>query len=203
MKRSLSLCLLTLLIALPMQARLKLGVRGGYNITQMKFSEDIIQSSNKEGFFVGPVLNLSFPGGLAFELAGLYDQRDSKLAEERIEQKFIDVPVNLRLNIGLGSKAGIYLSAGPQVAFNIGDKDFSLKNITDGDAFDEAKTYRLRDSYFSANLGGGIYFSKHLEVGCTYNLAVGKTGELRDLRLKEELDKSHVHAWQISATFYF
>lgn len=203
MKRSLALCLLTLLLALPGQARLKLGVRGGFNITQMAFNKDVIESSNRQGFFVGPVFHLSLPTGLGFELAGLYDQRDSRMNGETVVQKFVNVPLNLRLTVGLGSKAGIYLATGPQVAFNVGDKEFSLKNVTNGELLEEAKTYRLRDSNFSVNFGGGVYFSKHFEVGFTYNMAVGKTGELRDMNLEEELGKSHAHAWQIHATYFF
>ena len=39
----------------------------------------------------------------------------------------------------------------------------------------------------------------HLEIGVTYNLAAGKSGEFKNWN---DVD-THNHAWQISAAYYF
>jgi len=203
MKKLLSLIVIMLLAQLPLLAQVNFGVKGGYNITQMSFSKDVIQSSNRNGFFIGPVLRASLPMGLGVDIAALYDQRDAKMEDETVRQKSFNLPLNVRYDFGLGKALGFYLAAGPQASFNIGKNDFSLKSIANGDADEEVRSYRLRDSNFSVNLGGGLRITEHLEFGCIYNIAVGKTGEIKDIHLKDELSKTHAHAWQISAVLYF
>ena len=107
----------------------------------------------------------------------------------KIDQKSLQIPVNVRYNIGIGGEAGIYLAAGPQFGFPVSDKVFET----------EVGEYRLKDANLSINFGAGIYLLKHLEVGFTYNLAAGKSGEFKS---GKDID-THNHAWQIGAAIYF
>ena len=183
---------------------IKFGVKGGLNITKMSFSKDVVKSDNKTGFFVGPTLKISLPAGFGVDIAALYDERsadvtggykeeESKVivntSGETIKQKSIQVPVNLRYSIGLSSLAGLYFALGPQFGFPVADKVFD----TD---FGE---YRLKDANLSINFGAGVYMLGHLEIGVTYNLAAGKSGEFKNWN---DVD-THNHAWQISAAYYF
>lgn len=183
---------------------IKFGVKGGLNITKMSFSKDVVKSDNKTGFFVGPTLKISLPAGFGVDIAALYDERSADVTGgykeeeskvivntdgETIKQKSIQVPVNLRYSIGLSSFAGLYLALGPQFGFPVADKVFD----TD---FGE---YRLKDANLSINFGAGVYMLGHLEVGVTYNLAAGKSGEFKNWN---DVD-THNHAWQISAAYYF
>ena len=43
------------------QAQVKLGLKGGLNVTQMSLSSDVIDKSNQTGFFVGPTVKLTLP----------------------------------------------------------------------------------------------------------------------------------------------
>lgn len=183
---------------------IKFGVKGGLNITKMSFSKDVVKSDNKTGFFVGPTLKISLPAGFGVDIAALYDERSADVTGgykeeeskvivntdgETIKQKSIQVPVNLRYSIGLSSLAGLYFALGPQFGFPVADKVFD----TD---FGE---YRLKDANLSINFGAGVYMLGHLEVGVTYNLAAGKSGEFKNWN---DVD-THNHAWQISAAYYF
>ena len=106
---------------------IKFGVKGGLDVQDMKFNENVFNTENKLGWFVGPTLQVSLPvSGLGVDIAGLYDQKTTEVNGVSIKQKYILVPVNARLKFGLGSSAGIYVAAGPQFAFNVGDKDFKL-----------------------------------------------------------------------------
>lgn len=197
-------------ITLTMQAQgIKFGVKAGLNISKMSLSEDVVKSDNKLGFFVGPVIKISLPAGFGVDGAILYDERSTDVnstvtdrdmteyvmvtslssGNETIKQKSFNVPINLRYNIGLGSTAGLYLAAGPQFGFPIGDKWYNTKV---GD-------YRLRDANLSVNFGAGVYLLGCLEVGATYNLAAGKSGEFKNLK---DID-THNNAWQINAAVYF
>jgi hypothetical protein len=166
----------------------------------------VVSSDNKTGFFVGPSLKLSLPAGFSADIAALYDERSTDVSgskttavegdiitstsgTETIKQKSLQIPLNLRYNIGLSSMAGLYLAAGPQFGFPVADK--VLKT--------EFGDYRLQDANLSINFGAGLYLMGHLEVGFTYNLAAGKSGEFKDWN---DVD-THNNAWQISAAYYF
>ena len=208
MKKVIALIVLAAAMTLTAQAQgIKFGVKGGLNITKMSFSEDVFKSENKTGFFVGPTLKISLPMGFGVDIAALYDERSADVSgglvkteggndmlvynteRETIKQKSLQVPVNLRYNIGLGSMAGIYLAAGPQFGFPVADKVFETK----------VGEYRLKDANLSINFGAGLTLMGHLEVGFTYNLAAGKSGEFRNW---DDVD-THNNAWQISAAYYF
>ena len=205
MKRIITLVVLAVAMTVTVQAQgIKFGVKGGLNITKMSFSKDVFDSKNKAGFFVGPTLKLSLPAGFGADIAVLYDERSADAqwtnptdaavssyhgGEETIKQKSFMVPVNLRYNIGLSSLAGIYLAAGPQFGFPVGEKWYKT----------EIGDYRLRDANLSINFGAGLSLMGHLEVGFTYNLAAGKSGEFKDWN---DVDTKN-NAWQVSAAYFF
>ena len=186
----------SMLVAIPAKAGINFGIKGGYNITNFGFSEDVIAKDNQQGFFIGPSLKIGIPVlPIGFEIAALYDQRDAKLEGEKISQKSINIPINVRYELGLGDMAGIYVAAGPQFGFNIGDKKFSFSNAND---------YEMKDSNLSLNLGAGIRLVSHLEIGFNYNIALGKTGEFNEVDgAKNLVGNGKANAWQISAAYYF
>ena len=185
-----------MLVAIPAKAGINFGIKGGYNITNFSFSEDVIAKDNQQGFFIGPSLKIGIPVlPIGFEIAALYDQRDAKLEGEKISQKSINIPINVRYELGLGDMAGIYVAAGPQFGFNIGDKKFSFSNAND---------YKMKDSNLSLNLGAGIRLVSHLEIGFNYNIALGKTGEFNEVDgAKNLVGNGKANSWQISAAYYF
>ena len=185
-----------MLVVIPAKAGINFGIKGGYNITNFSFSEDVIAKDNQQGFFIGPSLKIGIPVlPIGFEIAALSDQRDAKLEGEKISQKSINIPINVRYELGLGDMAGIYVAAGPQFGFNIGDKKFSFSNAND---------YEMKDSNLSLNLGAGIRLVSHLEIGFNYNIALGKTGEFNEVDgAKNLVGNGKANAWQISAAYYF
>ena len=175
------------------------GIKGGYNITNFSLSNlsDNVAKDNQQGFFIGPSLKIGIPVlPIGFEVAALYDQRDAKADGTTISQKSINIPVNVRYELGLGDMAGIYFAVGPQFGFNIGDKTFSFKNVSND--------YKLKDSNLSLNLGAGVRLIKHVEIGFNYNIALGKTGEFEVMDgLTNVVGNGKANAWQISAAYYF
>lgn len=192
--------LVTLVVALfaanTANAQLKFGLKGGLNITNMSFDSGVVDPSNQEGFFVGPTVKFSIPVvGLGFDLAALYDQRDAKIDDTTVSQRSINIPLNLRYNIGLGDLASVYLAAGPQFGFNVGSKNIGI--------VDEVSNFKFKDSNLSVNLGAGVNLISHLEIGFCYNIACGKTGEFQVLEGVTNAVKAKNNSWQISAAYYF
>lgn len=191
--------------AVPANAQLKFGIKGGLNITDMSLSNDVFETSNRTGFFIGPTIKFTLPiVGLGIDVSALYDQRegevnveadDNTLVSTRLKQKSINIPINLRYDIGLGSLAAVYLAAGPQFGFNVGDKNQSL--------YKDVAEWRLNTSNFSVNVGAGVMLLGHLQVGANYNIVCGKTGEITVLDGAESVLRGRSNTWQISAAYYF
>ena len=188
-------------------AQVKFGLKGGLNVTSMSFNSDVFDASNRTGFFIGPTVKVQLPlVGLGIDASALYDQREAKVkvggvtTDETLRCKAINIPVNLRYTFGLGDIAGVYLAAGPQFGFNVGDKNFDML---------KAANYKLKSTNFSVNVGAGVTLINHLEIGFNYNIACGKTGEVTGKSVATETIKNLLdsegksNAWQISAAYYF
>ena len=201
MKRILILSVLLLAAMTAVQAQgLKFGFKGGLDVTEMRFNKSVFDTSNKTGWFFGPTAQVSLPvSGLGVDISAFYDQKKSEVNDETITQKNILIPLNLRWKLGLGSQAGIYLAAGPQFGFNVGDDEFEW---TDRES--RRNTFQLKKSSFSVNLGAGVYLSKHLEIGFAYNIAVGSTADASWNVAKDAIsDDTKPKSWQISAAYLF
>ena len=200
---------LALLTTVPAQAQLKFGLKGGVNVTNMSFSSDVLDASNRAGFFVGPTVKFTLPiVGLGIDASALYDQREGKVklaykdveSENTVKQQQVVVPINLRYGVGLGSMASVFFFAGPQFGFNVGDKTQSI--------YDQVADWRLKSSNFSVNVGAGFMLMSHLQLSANYNIACGHTGdvELKSTAadaLRQIKKGSRANAWQIALAYYF
>lgn len=204
MKKILTLVVLLATITVAAQAQVKFGVKGGLNLTNMKFDNSIVDKSNQTGFFIGPTINFTLPVvGLGIDASALYDQRSAKIegSDDKLKQQSIQIPVNLRYGFGLGNTASFYIFAGPQFGFNIGDKTTNLLN--------NALEWRLKDSNLSANLGVGLMLLNHLQVSANYNVALGTTGETNVVNSTLSTagniltGKTKANAWQLSVAYFF
>lgn len=192
------------------QAQVKFGLKGGLNVTNMSLNSEVFDADNQTGFFIGPTVKFTLPiVGLGIDASALYDQRDAKITvedngasvESKIKNQSINIPINLRYGVGLGSTASAYLFAGPQFGFNVGDKNQSL--------FKDMGEWRLKSSTFSVNVGLGAMLLSHLQISANYNIACGKTGEttvssaLGELAQSAAKKRGRANAWQIGLAYYF
>ena len=205
MKKILTVVVLfaALMTAVPAKAEVKFGLKGGLNLTSMSLDANAIDKSNQAGFFIGPTVKFTLPVvGLGIDASALYDQRKSEVDGTSLKEQSIQIPVNLRYGIGLGSTASIYFFAGPQFGFNVGDKSFT--------SFDKAtataSTWTLKSSNLSANVGLGLMLLGHLQVSANYNFALGKTGEYQSIQGASSMlfeGDTKMNAWQIAVAYYF
>lgn len=211
MKKSFTLSVLAaaLFLAVPSQAQVKFGLKAGLNVSNMSFSNDVLDASNRAGWFAGPMVKISLPvTGLGIDASAVYDYRSAKVTDDEkesttVKQQQIAIPVNVRYGVGLGSLASVFVFAGPQWGINVGDKTFK---------WNETSSYSLKKSNFSVNVGLGATVASHLEVKANYNIACGKTadasvesvsGQLGQQAIDAVKGKSHNNSWQISVGYYF
>lgn len=196
------------------QAEVKFGLKGGLNVTSMSLSSELLDASNRAGFFIGPTVKFTLPiVGLGIDASALYDQREAKVKVSDVENNLFDetsntlktqsinIPINLRYGIGLGSSASVFIFAGPQFGFNVGSK---TQEIYEGIA-----DWKLKTSNFSVNVGLGFMLLNHLQVSANYNIACGKTGEVTLGNVASSVTKGltdsngRANAWQIALAYYF
>ena len=181
-------------MAMPAQAQIHFGVKGGLNLSKASFSNvgDNFKKDNFTGFFIGPMAEFNIPiVGLGVDAALLFAQRGIKVSEGNedltIKQNGIDIPVNLKYTIGLGSLAGIYLAAGPDFYF-----DFAGNKTVEGMRTDKKK------AEVGINVGAGLKLLNHLQVGANYNIPLGDTADI------EGTDASYkTKTWQVSVAYIF
>ncbi|MBR2097114.1 MAG: PorT family protein [Prevotella sp.] len=187
--------------AIPASAQgVQFGVKGGVNFTKMSLDNDAVETKSGVGFFVGPTLKIDFLPFLGIQGALMYEQSNSKVADETVKRQAIVLPIDLRVNLKLNEASGLYVATGPQFDFNVGS-DFEFK----GDKLKE--TFDFNTAMFGWNFGVGVMLSKKFEIGAVYNLGISKTGELeaeyeaakasgKDLKPKSS-------SWKIGVTLFF
>lgn len=200
---------LVTMLSLPASAQVKFGVKGGYNVSKMSISSSVLDAENRSGWFIGPTLKFTVPiVGLSFDVSALYDQKSTKVSNvndgsKTIKQQAIDVPINVRYGVGLGSLANIFLFAGPQFAFNVGDDEFKWNSTSS-----YQNTFQLKKSTISVNVGAGVTLLKHLQVSANYNIACGRTGDATVYNVAETvapavIKKGRTNSWQLGLAYYF
>ena len=181
-------------MAMPAQAQIHFGVKGGLNLSKASFSNvsENFKKDNFTGFFIGPMAEFNIPiVGLGVDASLLFAQRGIKVSEGNedytVKQNGIDIPVNLKYTIGLGSLAGIYFAAGPDFYF-----DFAGNKTIEGVKTDKKK------AEVGINVGAGVKLLNHLQVGANYNIPLGDTAKL------EGIDGSYkTKTWQVSVAYIF
>lgn len=177
-------------MAMPVQAQIHFGVKGGLNLSKASLSDipGNFKKDNFTGFFIGPMAEFNIPiVGLGVDASLLFAQRGVKVAPEgadeyTVKQNGLDIPVNLKYNIGLGSLLGLYIAAGPDFYF-----DFEKKSGID-----------KKKAEVGINVGAGVKLLNHLQVGANYNIPLGDTAKI------EGTDGSYkTKTWQVSVAYIF
>lgn len=150
------------------------GMVAGLNLTRLKFDKGSGMNShtgtdNKAGWFVGPKVYFNTAIGLGIDGALQYSERALSINNETEKYRTIEIPVNLRYNIGLGKTLGVYIATGPQFGFAL--QNMKWNNLGTGYNFSRSN---MNTTW---NLGVGVRALQHLEVGIGYNFALGKTGK--------------------------
>jgi hypothetical protein len=191
MKKILSVCMVAvaLMMAAPAHAQLiKFGVKGGLNMSKLDFKNRSLEQvkENSTGFFIGPMAEVTLPIiGLGVDGALLYSQRgDGELKEQGIE-----IPVNLKYTIGVGSILGLYLAAGPDFYFNFKDID-----LLGG---------KTKTTQVAVNVGAGLKLLKKLQVGIIYQIPMGDSFEWSDIDGGISNFSAKNKTWQVSLAYIF
>ena len=188
MKKVLSVLMVAvaLMMAAPAQAQLiKFGVKGGMDFTKLDTDVKSLDEAmdRSTGFFIGPMAEVTLPIiGLGVDGALMFSQKGKGEAK----QQGIEIPVNLKYTIGVGSILGIYFAAGPDFFFNFKDIDVS--------------GWEAKKTQVAVNLGAGLKLLKKLQVGLTYQIPMGDSFEWKDA---SSVIGAKNKTWQVSLAYIF
>lgn len=193
------------------------GITGGLNMTKLKLSDEykgILDGKNQAGWFAGLKANVGLIAGFGLDGAVVYNQRKFYLEGAEIGNynlvssyktyRTIEIPINLKYSIGLGSMAAVYVSTGPQFGFNVGSRNWNIfsENYTGGDGL-----FRTSNMSTTWNVGAGVKVLSHLDVGVSYNMGLGKVGETALSNITgeqiETKDDYKANTFQVQMTYYF
>ena len=184
-----------LLMAMPADAQIRFGVKGGVNLTQVETNLKAIKD-NSTGYFIGPMIEATIPGiGLGVDGAIMYAQR----GKDELKMEGIEVPLNLKLTIGAGSSLSIFLAAGPDFFLNL--KDLDLGAI---DATIQGYKAKEKKAQVGLNLGGGVKLMQHLQLGLNYMIPLGDSFSFKKAADAVGEDESFKYKnWQLTLAYIF
>lgn len=200
------------------------GVKGGVlgNNARVRGISDKIEKGSLTGFQIGPMghYDTGFYGiGIDFSL--LYVQRGIKLTNVSkntsadIRTQSIDIPIELKWEMGLSDKFDLFLGLGPSFSFYI-DKDNWAREFTHI-AFDvlnkDVNSMGWRSTEVGFNLGGGAKIAQHFLLSCYYNLGLTSSSKHRfskhnghdiiDGIFDGDLFETTNRYWQVSLSYIF
>ena len=179
-------------MAIPANAQVSFGVKGGLNLSKMDLKVGNLDinnvKENSTGFFIGPMIEATVPiVGLGVDGAVMYSQRGSG----DLKQQGIEVPVNLKYSIGLGDMAAIFFAAGPDFYFNLKDVDSDIPGID----------IDKKGAQVGLNLGAGVKLINHVQIGVNYQFALGNSFDIKSVVNANV--KNKLNTWQISLAYLF
>lgn len=203
MKKSVVLIVIVLLgfVAVPAEAQIKFGVKGGVNVSKASISKEVLATKNVTGFNIGPMVEFQLPlVGVGMDAALLYSQKGFKAQDDggidkSMKTDYLEIPVNFKWKIGI-PLVKFFLAAGPYINFRVaGDKIWEIPGGV-GD--------QLKSKSFGAglNFGAGVELLSHLQLGFNYGL--GLTDDYKTFNGSDILDgNGKSRGWSINAAILF
>ena len=181
-----ALCMAGMLCTVALQAQAidwDWGVKGGMDFTGSSYKGLIsdIQVNDNQGFFIGPMAELSLPLGFSVDASVLYLQRKTRFGYEPDNttidylRRSIDIPIHAKFTFSPFKLFGIFAGVGPSFTFdvkndNLGEKLYTLvgqeSRTPDEELFDQKKQVSL-------NFMVGVVLFKHLRASVNYRTPLG------------------------------
>lgn len=178
---------------------LRFGIKAGMAVSSLKFNQDLLSSSNREGFtgglnlqFSAPVINIGVDASL------MYTHRQNRVYENgengmTFNSDYIEVPIYFRWNIGLPIVNNVvtpFLATGPDFSFLVSNKN--MKSALTNKTFD-----------FAWNFGLGLRFFNHLELAASYGLGISNAASGSGSLYYDNTADGKNRFWTVTACWLF
>ena len=186
---------LLMLSVLPAAAQVRLGVRGGITLNELRFDRDVIDSDNRVGYCGGLLIDLNIPVvGLGVEASVMYTHRDNRLSDGNVvfKRNYIDTPVMARYRLDIPKVKHVFapmVFTGPTFAVMFSD--------------DAPKEYKSRKTYVSWDVGAGADLFNHLRITASYGLGISRAMSYIDKEYNGDKVYGKDRHWTLSAAWLF
>lgn len=180
-------------------AQIKWGIRGGVDVADHKINTSILNTKNRLGFQVGPVVEFGIPllGGI--ETGLLYGHKEYKAEFKDAENadasisdyNYLTLPLNLKKRWGLGL-AGVFIYGGPYATLKLSGGDF--KSYTEDV---KAKNFGV-----GLNFGAGVNLFSKVDVAIQYRVDLTDKYSESKGDISNFVDKKH-QTWTVGLTYFF
>lgn len=161
-KMRLTALVMMLAIVTAVSAQLNLGIKGGVNMSNLVYDDEVNDKNPKIGFHVGLAADYDFAPSMALQTGLFFTTKGYKFESESVDYTenlmYLQLPVHLAYKVDVTPGTRIVFHAGPYVAYGVGGSRKAdvgdLTNEWDVDKIfgDEARQYKP----FDAGLGLGV-----------------------------------------------
>ena len=185
-------------------AELKFGVKAGLNLNSLHL-KDVkanFDADNGTGWTAGVMAEYIAPViGIGVDLSLMYTRMNADVnifKQDDYEgtlknSNFIQIPINLKYKFKLpvvGSILAPYVFTGPDFAFKLGKQTF--------------QDLKTRTCQVAWNVGLGLEFVKHLQIGASYGFGINNIVEkVASDQFNTESFKAKNNYWTITAAYLF
>ena len=187
--------LLSLMLALPAAAQLRLGPKLGISTSSLHFDSKLLSSSNRTGWTAGLQLELRLPiVGLGVDGSLMFSHRNDALRGDSrtYHRNYIEIPLHVRYTlsiVGLNKIVAPFAFTGPNIRLLCSESD----DIT----------WDNRASNLSWDAGFGVELLGHLQVSASYSLGITKAFKQVGLDRNGEHITGRDHCWTLTAAYLF
>ena len=182
-------------VALSAAGQVRVGLRAGLTVNELRLDRDIIGTDNRAGYTGGLVLDVNIPVvGLGIEASAMYTHRRNRLSDESHTYKrhYIDIPVYARYRLslpGLERVVAPYVFTGP--CFSV--------------LFDDGSPVDINNSrtYTSWDVGGGADLFRHVRLSLSYGIGLTRAMEIIDREHSGTSIQGKDRCWTINLAYLF
>lgn len=160
----------------------------------LNFSNGMITTGNRTGFFAGTYVNIPVSNGISLEPALYYSQKGYELkgalnlkgmdflsanAKAQLQSQYIDIPVLLKANVG-----GLQLFAGPQFSYLTKANLRTTAGVLGINLLNSTMDATSQFNRWDAGLTGGIgyQFANGLNIMASYDYGLSKADANQNLK---------------------
>jgi hypothetical protein len=195
MNKKILLIIALIALSLPAAAQVRLGLRGGVTVGELRFNRNAISSDNRMGYCAGVVVDMGIPViGLGIEASAMYTHRNNRLTDGQrtFKRHYIDVPVYARFKLPITGLQDVFAP----IAFT--GPTFSV--LFSDNAPDNCENNK---TYLSWDVGLGADLFKHLRLTATYGIGISKALSYVDRQYTGDKIEGKDRHWTLNAAWLF
>ena len=149
-----------LAVVTAVSAQVSLGIKGGVNMSNLVYDDEVDDKNPKIGFNIGLAADIDFAPNVGLQTGLFFSTKGFKYESGSLEYtenlNYLQLPVHLAYKVDVTPGTRVVLHAGPYAAYGVGgsrDRDGNLVDISVDNIFGDG-TYQYKP--FDAGLGLGV-----------------------------------------------